>query len=73
MLRRLSTSAEVSQSQLVKGVRRVADHVADLCLDSPSAKGQFEEVVKVGREGREGWGYACVEVSLSREGADQVP
>ena len=45
---RLCTSVEVSQSQLAKGIRRVAENVGDLCLDNPAAKGQFEEVVQVG-------------------------
>lgn len=45
---RLCTSVEVSQSQLAKGIRRVAENVGDLCLDNPAAKGQFEEVLQVG-------------------------
>ena len=46
-LPRLCTSGEVSQSQLSKGLRRVADNVGDLCLDNPAARTQLEEVVKV--------------------------
>ena len=50
-LPRLCTSGEVSQSQLSKGLRRVADNVGDLCLDNPAARAQLEEVVKVGMMG----------------------
>ena len=43
---RLCASGEVSQSQLSRGLRRVADNLNDLCLDNPTAKEQFDDVVK---------------------------
>ncbi|KXZ45373.1 hypothetical protein GPECTOR_55g279 [Gonium pectorale] len=41
LLARLSSSGEVSSSQLAKGLRRVADNLADAVLDNPAAGERF--------------------------------
>ncbi|GAX79614.1 hypothetical protein CEUSTIGMA_g7055.t1 [Chlamydomonas eustigma] len=46
LLDRLCSSGEISQSQLVKGLRRVVDTAQDMCLDNPAAKVQLEEVLQ---------------------------
>ncbi|GIL51780.1 hypothetical protein Vafri_7690 [Volvox africanus] len=49
LLARLSSSGEVSCSQLAKGLRRVADNLADAVLDNPAAGERFAQLVAAAR------------------------
>ncbi|GLC39813.1 hypothetical protein PLESTM_000944900 [Pleodorina starrii] len=49
LLARLSSSGEVSCSQLAKGLRRVADNLADAVLDNPAAGESFKQIVGAAR------------------------
>jgi len=52
LLARFSRTGEISQSQMAKGIRRVTDNLADLCLDNPSAKEQYDSVMQAVQEAR---------------------
>eukprot|EP00955_Chlamydomonas_euryale_P038822 351209-Chlamydomonas_euryale.AAC.5 len=60
LLARFSRTGEISQSQMAKGIRRVTDNLADLCLDNPSAKEQYDSVMQVGGKGAVRWRHAGV-------------
>lgn len=50
LLRQLSSSGDVSVSQMTKGYQRIADGLSDIQLDCPSAPKLFEKAVKVAME-----------------------